>query len=56
MSKLILDPCCDSRMFHFDKENENVAFGDIRKESHVLCDNRDLHINPDFICDFRNLP
>lgn len=55
-AKPILDPCSGSRMFHFDKENENVAFGDIRKESHVLCDGRDLHINPDFICDFRDLP
>lgn len=56
MSKLILDPCCGSRMFHFDRDNENVAFGDIRSEQHTLCDGRDLQINPDFHCDFRDLP
>lgn len=56
MSKLILDPCCGSRMFHFDRDNESVAFGDIRSEQHTLCDGRDLQINPDFHCDFRDLP
>ena len=56
MSKLILDPCCGSRMFHFDRENKHVAFGDIRSESHVLCDGRGLDITPDFQCDFRELP
>ena len=56
MSKLILDPCCGSRMFHFDRENEHVAFGDIREEDCMLCDGRSLQIKPDFICDFRDLP
>lgn len=25
--KKILDPCCGSRMFHFDRTNPNVVFG-----------------------------
>lgn len=54
--KLILDPCCGSRMFWFDQENPHVFFGDIRQEDHILCDQRKLHINPDQIMDFRNLP
>lgn len=42
MNTKILDPCCGSRMFHFDRQNENVVFGDIRTESHILCDGRPL--------------
>lgn len=33
MNAKILDPCCGSRMFHFDRQNENVVFGDIRKKA-----------------------
>lgn len=54
--KPILDMCCGSRMFYFDKENPNVLFCDIRRERHILCDRRELDINPDVIADFRNLP
>lgn len=54
--KLILDPCCGSRMMWFDKENPNVLFGDIREETHVLCDGRTLSISPDQQLDFRVLP
>lgn len=43
-------------MFYFDKADDRVLFGDIRSESHVLCDGRALDINPDQIVDFRNLP
>ena len=54
--KLILDACCGSRMFWFDKSNPNVLFADIRDESHTLCDGRDLNINPDIQMDFRAMP
>lgn len=53
--KKILDVCCGSRMFYFDKKDERVLFTDIRKESHVLCDSRTLEIEPDQISDFRAL-
>lgn len=53
--KRILDPCCGSRMFWFDKSNQDVLFGDIRDEQHTLCDGRTLQINPDMKLDFRNL-
>lgn len=56
MNAKLLDPCCGSRMFHFDKENPAVIFGDIRKESHILCDGRSLEINPDVEMDFRDMP
>ncbi|MDZ4192889.1 MAG: class I SAM-dependent methyltransferase [Pseudomonas sp.] len=56
MSALILDPCCGSRMFWFDKDNQGVLFGDIRDEEHVLCDGRVLKVEPDVLMDFRSLP
>jgi len=54
--KPILDMCCGSRMFHFDRSNPDVLFGDIRSEEHTLCDGRKLEITPDMHMDFRSLP
>lgn len=48
----VLDPCCGSRMFWFDKSNPDVVFGDIRRERHTLCDGRSLVVNPDVVMDF----
>jgi len=38
----ILDMCCGSRMFWFDKNDDRAIFSDIRKEEHTLCDGRRL--------------
>lgn len=54
--KKILDACCGSRMFWFDKNNPDAIYADNRKESHVLCDGRFLEINPDIIMDFTDMP
>ncbi|HCR3458565.1 class I SAM-dependent methyltransferase [Proteus mirabilis] len=54
--KPILDMCCGSRMFYFDKQDDRVLFNDIRAEEHILCDGRILNITPDIISDFKNLP
>lgn len=56
MKRLVLDPASGSRMFYFDKADERVVFGDIRHESHTLCDGRALEVNPDAVMDFRELP
>lgn len=56
MNKRILDACCGSRMFWFDKNNPDVDFCDIRNFEDVLCDGRKLEIKPDIIADFTNLP
>jgi len=53
---MILDPCCGSKMFWFDKDNTDVIFGDIRKENHILCDDRKLIIKPDVRMSFDALP
>jgi hypothetical protein len=52
----ILDACCGSRMFWFDKTNPDVLFADIRNEEHTLCDGRTLEIKPDMTIDFRDMP
>lgn len=54
--KKILDACCGSRMFWFNKNNPDVLFADIRNENHVLCDGRELEIRPDVEIDFRKMP
>ena len=54
--KKILDACCGSRMFWFDKENENTVFMDNRQIDTKLCDGRRLVIKPDLIADFKDIP
>lgn len=51
----VLDVCCGSRMFWFDKDDERAVFNDIRREEHTLCDGRELIIDPDTRFDFSNL-
>jgi SAM-dependent methyltransferase len=54
--KLILDACCGSKMFWFDKNNEHTVFMDNRELDTELCDGRKLVINPDIVGDFTNIP
>lgn len=56
MQNLILDACCGSRMFWFDKDNENTIYMDNRELETKLCDGRELIIKPDIVGDFRNIP
>ena len=53
----ILDACCGSKMFWFDKTNPAVTFCDIRSvENHEYYPGRFLEVKPDVQCDFRHLP
>lgn len=54
--KRILDACCGSRMFWFDKENPDVVFADNRELETTLCDGRKLIIKPDETIDFCQMP
>ena len=54
--KAILDACCGSRMFWFDRRHPDVVFMDRREETHTLCDGRTLEIKPDVVGDFRAMP
>lgn len=52
----ILDACCGSRMFWFDKQNPDVTFMDIRQEYEELPSGHIINVNPDIVADFRNMP
>lgn len=60
--KTVLDACCGSRMFWFDRSDPRVVFVDKRSESHELPDKsskggkRSLIVNPDVLADFTALP
>lgn len=55
--KLILDPASSMRSFYFDKKDSRVLFGDIREnETHLLTNGQTIHIEPDEVMDFRNIP
>lgn len=61
--KRILDPCCGSRMFWFDKENPDVEFCDIRElETEAIWKSgngknvRYCTVKPDRLCSVTDLP
>ena len=54
--KTILDVCCGSRMFWFDKRNKNTIYMDNRRLEDTLCDGREISVNPDIVADFRAIP
>lgn len=56
MSYQILDVCCGSRMFWFDKQHSDTLYIDRRREVHELCDGRKLTIAPNILADFTCLP
>lgn len=62
MSQPVLDACCGSRMFWFDRTDNRVVFMDKRRESHELTDSsskggsRSLHVHPDLLGDFTAIP
>jgi len=56
MVKVILDACCGSRMFWFDKKQPNTLFCDIREYDKGFIDNRkNRELHPDKIMDFRKM-
>ena len=56
-NKTILDACCGSKMFWFDKKNPNVEFCDNRiVPRHEYYPHRYIEIKPDTICNFTALP
>ena len=54
--KPILDACCGSRMFWFDKDNPFVEFMDIRDEEVYLSDGQLCIVHPNTIGDFTAMP
>lgn len=52
----ILDACCGSRMFWFDKHNPNVTYMDNRKYYEELPTGHVIDVNPDVVADFMDMP
>lgn len=52
----ILDACCGSKMFWFNREYKDAVYMDNRIENTTLCDGRKLIVKPDVIADFRKMP
>jgi len=52
MNKNILDACCGSKMFWFNKNHPNTLYVDNRRKKYKLCDGRKLEIDPDMLMDF----
>jgi len=61
-SASVLDACCGSRMFWFDRKDTRAVFVDKRSETHELPDKsskggkRTLIVAPDIVADFTALP
>lgn len=56
MSPCILDACCGSRMFWYNRDDERAVFMDCREVEVMLCDGRRLVVEPDIVGDFRQMP
>lgn len=58
----VVDVCCGSRMFWFNRQDSRAVYVDKRKETHVLTDksskggSRTLTVDPDLQADFTALP
>lgn len=55
----ILDVCCGSKMFWYNKEEPHTTFMDIRDEVLTYTDRnavRKVEVNPDLVADFRDIP
>lgn len=59
MPMKILDVCCGSKMFWYDKHEPNTTYMDIRDEVSAYTDRdvvREVAIKPDLVADFRDIP
>lgn len=62
--KMVLDACCGSRMFWFDRKDERALFIDKRTDLERIVDvgtpatigRKPIVIKPDMVADFRELP
>ncbi|MFK5706202.1 class I SAM-dependent methyltransferase [Ligilactobacillus sp. LYQ139] len=52
----ILDACCGSRMFWYDKQDTRVTFMDKRRYYERLATGHIIDVNPDVLADFTAMP
>lgn len=59
---LVLDACCGSRMFWFNRRDPRAVYVDRRRETHLAADcsvkngEREIVVDPDILADFTALP
>ena len=51
----ILDACCGSRMFWFDKKEPHTTYMDRREEEFEI-HKKKINVKPDIVADFRDMP
>jgi len=54
--KAIIDACCGSKMFWYNRNHPDAVYMDIRQFEDTLCDGRKLIIKPDIVGDFKDIP
>ena len=54
--KKILDVCCGTKMFWFNKNREDTVYMDNREYEDILCDGRKIEIKPDIVANFKKIP
>lgn len=52
----ILDVCCGSRMFWYDKQESHTTYMDIRRYHEELSTGHVINVDPDEQADFRHIP
>ncbi|MDE7023205.1 MAG: class I SAM-dependent methyltransferase [Ligilactobacillus sp.] len=52
----ILDVCCGSRMFWYDKQESHTTYMDIRRYHEELPTGHVINVDPDIQADFRSIP
>ncbi len=52
----ILDVCCGSRMFWYDKQESHTTYMDIRRYHEELQTGHVINVDPDVQADFRSIP
>ena len=59
MKMKILDMCCGSKMFWYEKHEPHTTYMDIRKATYTAKDRgkvRKIEVNPDIQADWKNIP
>ena len=59
MEMKILDMCCGSKMFWYEKHEPHTTYMDIRKATYTAKDRgkvRKIEVNPDIQADWKNIP
>ena len=55
LAKRILDVCCGSKLFWFDKDNSFATYMDIREESYEIFGKK-VNVKPALLPIFENMP